>query len=97
VLAQGHQSPNPAMVPQSPCNWLTVSAAGTPSPAETPKAGSPSRSPGTLNYGWRATITGARAAWTTCVLTDPNDILAKPPRPWLPTTTSWAVSDSSSR
>ena len=28
MLGQGHQPPNPAMVPRSACNWLTVSGSG---------------------------------------------------------------------
>ena len=46
---------------------------------------------------WRATITAVRAACTTAVLTDPSSIPANPPRPWLPTTTSWADSEWSRR
>src|SRR3954453_14345917 len=42
---------------------------------------------------WRATITGTRANRTTAALTEPNNMPANPPRPWLPTTTSWADSD----
>ncbi len=60
----------------------------------------PTRLPGS-SAGWRrhrhrATITGIRAAWITAVLTDPSSMPAKPPRPRLPTTRSWADSACSS-
>lgn len=35
-----------------------------------------------------ATITGVSVAWTTVLLTEPSSMPAKPPRPWLPTTSS---------
>ena len=41
------------------------------------------------------TITGTRAACATAELTDPRSMPAKPPRPWLPTTTSCACWESS--
>jgi hypothetical protein len=41
----------------------------------------------------RATITGMRADSATAELTEPSNIPANPPRPWLPTTVSCADSD----
>ena len=43
----------------------------------------------------RATITGIRANWATVSLTEPTSISANPPRPRLPTTSSWASSECS--
>ena len=40
--------------------------------------------------GSRTTSTGTLADCATALLTEPNHVLAKPPRPRLPTTTSWA-------
>ena len=35
-------------------------------------------------------MTGVRTAWTTVLLTEPSSMAGNPPRPRLPTTTSWA-------
>ena len=43
----------------------------------------------------RATMTGTWANSVTAALTEPSNIPANPPLPWLPTTTSWADSDAS--
>jgi len=47
------------------------------------------------NQGPRTTIRGADDVCATAELVDPNNMPAKPPRPWLPTTTNWALRDSS--
>jgi hypothetical protein len=41
----------------------------------------------------RATMTGIRANWATVSLTEPTSISANPPRPRLPTTSSWVSSE----
>ena len=50
---------------------------------------------GVSAHDGRATITGIRADSATAALTEPSNIPANPPRPWLPTTVNWADSDCS--